>query len=242
MLHLIAKHKLNINDIPITVLVDQYLDYIGQMAENDMEIAGEFLEMAARLIYIKTVSLLPRHEEAEQLKKELQGRLVEYSICREMAAQLREMYSGDVIFVRKPMKLDFDTSYNIIHDAEVLRKAYLGIGVKKDKDEPVTSSAFSALVSKKFVPVTAKIVYILRRLYDCGKCSLGALFDDMESRSDRIAAFLAVLELTKSGRICLNSDSTEITFNSEYVPEEGDEVRSDFDEEDKKENDDDDIR
>ena len=65
LLHLISKHKLNINDIPIVQLVNQYLDYVRQMQEQDFDIAGEFLEMAARLIYIKTVSLLPRHEEAE---------------------------------------------------------------------------------------------------------------------------------------------------------------------------------
>ena len=71
LLHLISKHKLNINDIPIVELVNQYLDYVRKMENADFEIAGDFLEMAARLIYIKTVSLLPRHEEAEQLKKEL---------------------------------------------------------------------------------------------------------------------------------------------------------------------------
>lgn len=69
LLHLISKHKLNINDIPIIELVNQYLDYVRKMQEEDFDIAGEFLEMAARLIYIKTVSLLPRHEEAETLKR-----------------------------------------------------------------------------------------------------------------------------------------------------------------------------
>ena len=61
LLHLISKHKIDINDIPILLLVEQYLDYVRQMKEEDMEIASEFLEMAARLIYIKTVSLLPVH-------------------------------------------------------------------------------------------------------------------------------------------------------------------------------------
>ena len=70
LLHLISKHKLNINDIPIVTLLDQYMEYIDKMSEQNMEIAGEFLEMAARLVYIKTVSLLPQHEEAEQLKKD----------------------------------------------------------------------------------------------------------------------------------------------------------------------------
>ena len=62
LLHLISKHKIDINDIPILLLVEQYLDYVRQMKEEDMEVASEFLEMAARLIYIKTVSLLPVHE------------------------------------------------------------------------------------------------------------------------------------------------------------------------------------
>ena len=73
LLHLISKHKLNINDIEISKLLEQYLDVIAEMKMADLEVASEFLEMAARLVYIKTVSLLPRHEEAEDLKKELTG-------------------------------------------------------------------------------------------------------------------------------------------------------------------------
>ena len=234
LLHLISKHKLNINDIQISLLVDQYMEYIDRMAVNNMEIAGEFLEMAARLIYIKTVSLLPKYKEAEELKKELEGRLIEYSLCRETAALLKEKYNGGGVFVRAPMKLKFDTSYSLFHDAEELRKAYLGMGMKKIKEEPVTSSAFSAIVSKKFVPVSAKIVYILKKLYEDGCCSLVNIFGDMKSRSDRVAAFLAVLELTKMGRIVLNDDNTEITFNNDYRVKEGEDIRSDFDEEDKK--------
>ena len=71
LLHLISKHKLNIYDIPIFELVEQYTDYVRQMKEADMDVASEFIEMAARLIYIKTVSLLPVYEEAKQLKEEL---------------------------------------------------------------------------------------------------------------------------------------------------------------------------
>ncbi|UKI23801.1 MAG: segregation/condensation protein A [Anaerotruncus sp.] len=73
---------MNINDIPIVELVNQYLDYVRQMKNADFDVAGDFLEMAARLIYIKTVSLLPRQEEAEQLKKELTGELIEYRDCK----------------------------------------------------------------------------------------------------------------------------------------------------------------
>ena len=82
LLHLIAKHKLNIYDIPITALLEQYLDYIEQMKMADLEVTSDFLAMAAHLVYIKTVSLLPKHEEAETLKQELQGQLLEYQLCR----------------------------------------------------------------------------------------------------------------------------------------------------------------
>ena len=69
LLSLISKHKLDIYDIPISELVDQYMDYVRKMQEADMDVASEFLEMAARLVYMKTVSLLPSQEEAEELKK-----------------------------------------------------------------------------------------------------------------------------------------------------------------------------
>lgn len=82
LLHLISKHKLNINDIPIVELVNQYLDYVRQMKNADFDVAGDFLEMAARLIYIKTVSLLPRQEEAEQLKKSSRASLSNTAIAK----------------------------------------------------------------------------------------------------------------------------------------------------------------
>ncbi len=90
LLHLITKHKLDIYDIPIIELVDQYTAYVRNMQDSDMEVASEFLEMAARLVYIKTVSLLPVYEEAEELKKELTGELLEYRDCKILAKKLSE--------------------------------------------------------------------------------------------------------------------------------------------------------
>ena len=107
LLHLISKHKLNINDIPIIELVNQYLDYVRKMQEEDFDIAGEFLEMAARLIYIKTVSLLPRHEEAETLKKELTGELIEYRDCKLMAKELSTHTDGFDRYVRPPQAVSY---------------------------------------------------------------------------------------------------------------------------------------
>ncbi len=228
LLHLISKHKLNISDIPIMVLVEQYLDYISNMAEQDMEIAGEFLEMAARLIYIKTVSLLPRKEEAEELKKELQGRLIEYSMCKLAAENLRALYIGDAYAVREPMKIDTDCVYSLSHSPEELAAAYAGMALKKKKtNEELAPSAFSKLVSRKFVSVTSKIIYVLKRLYKDGKCTMEGLFSGMTDRSERVASFLAVLELTKSGRILLSDDNSEITF-SNNAPSDESEIEREF--------------
>lgn len=213
LLHLISKHKLNINDIPILTLVEQYLDFIDGLGGQDMETAGEFLEMAARLIYIKTLSLLPRKEEAEELKKELQGRLIEYSLCKIAAANMREIYIGDAFAVRRPLELETDFSYSLRHSPEELLAAYKGLGTRKAVKEELKASAFSKLVSKKFVTVTSKIVYVLKKLYGSGKCTMEGLFGEISDRSDRVAAFLAVLELTKSGRVLLSDDNSELTLN-----------------------------
>lgn len=215
LLHLISKHKLNINDIPIVTLLDQYMEYIDRMSEQNMEIAGEFLEMAARLVYIKTVSLLPQHEEAEQLKKELQGKLIEYSLCKKAAELMKERYIGNVNAVRKPLKIEFDNTYTNIHEPKELLDAYLKIQVKP-QNEKIRTEAFNTIVKKKIVSVTSKIIYVLRHLYKSGSCMMDGLFAGMTNRSERVATFLAILELTKSGRIWLNDDNTVITFNKNH--------------------------
>lgn len=213
LLHLITKHKLNIHDIPIITLLEQYLNYMDQMAEMDMEITGEFLEMAARLIYIKTISLLPVPEEAEEMKQELQGRLIEYSLCKQAASLLREQYQGSAVFVRKPMKLEIDNTYALIHDSQELLDSYQKIMVKEKERRPVEPAAFSKLVSKKFVSVTTKILFVLRKLYTANQIAMASLFEGMQDRSERVATFLAILELTRSGRIIFNEDNTQIFFN-----------------------------
>ena len=100
LLNLITKHKLNIYDIEISKLLEQYMAFIDEAHRQDLELAGEFLEMAARLIYIKTAALLPKPEEAEQLKKELEGALIELSLCKIAAKELSERSVGSEIFVR----------------------------------------------------------------------------------------------------------------------------------------------
>jgi len=166
-------------------------------------------------VYIKTVSLLPQREEAEQLKKELQGRLIEYSLCKKTAEIMRERYIGNVFAVRGQLIVEFDNTYPIIHDPQELLDAYMKIQIKPP-EEKVKTEAFNAIVKKKIVSVTSKIIFVLRRLYKSGSCFMDGLFAGLTDRSERVAVFLAVLELTKSGRIMLNDDNTVITFNREH--------------------------
>lgn len=216
LLYLISKHKLNINDIQISLLLEQYLEYIDGIEEQDFEYAGEFLDMAARLILIKTLSLLPKHEEAVEMKQELQGRLIEYSICKQAAARLRECYKGDVIYVKKPSEIKIVKTYTLTHSPDDLLAAYFGISSQRLRNSPVQASVFKPIVSKRIVSVSSKILYVLRRLYKTGKCDMRDLYDGITDRSEKIATFLAILELTKSGRIMLNDDNSEITFDREH--------------------------
>lgn len=210
LLFLISNHKLDIYDIEISALLEQYLDFIDGLDEQDLELAGEFLEMAARLIYIKTVSLLPKPNEAEELKRELQGTLIEYSVCKQAALRLKEAYAGSEIFVRRPMTIPADKSYGRLHSPELLAEAYMGISARSRNDRPLSSSVFRPLVSRKIVSVGSKVVYILRRLYTVGEYDMDKLFDGLAGRSERIATFLAVLELAKGGRITISDDNKRV--------------------------------
>ncbi|MGN0459895.1 MAG: segregation and condensation protein A, partial [Ruminococcus sp.] len=112
LLTLIAKNKIDICDIVISDLIDQYLEQIKLMQEKEMDIASEFLQMASRLVYIKSVMLLPKYEEeAEELKKELTGQLIEYQLCKEIALMLSEEISFGY-FTKEPSKMNFDTTYD----------------------------------------------------------------------------------------------------------------------------------
>ena len=213
LLHLITKHKLNIHDIEISLLLEQYMEYIHQLDHEDLEDAADFLEMAARLIYIKTVSLLPQDEEAQELKKELEGRLIEYSQCKCLAQILAQTYAGGEIFVRKPVQIPVDKTYTREHDPMILFEAYLGLSEKARSEKPINAKLFQPIVSYKVVSVGSKIVYILKRLYTVGVCDLSHIYDGMQTKSERVATFLAILELTKSGRIVLNDDNTQISFS-----------------------------
>ena len=208
ILQLISKHKLNIYDIEITKLLEQYMDYIQQ--SQQMEIASEFLEMASRLVYIKSVSLLPKHEELEeQLKQELTGQLIEYTLCRQVAQLLKKRYVGDELFYRQPQQLERQTQYALTHDAHILLEAYLSaVGRRRMPQEE--RKAFEPMMARRVVSVQSRIVVVMKILYRQQRAPFLSLFEGSTDRSEVVATFLAVLELMKNKRVMLEEDGSTI--------------------------------
>lgn len=208
LLNLISKNKLNIYDIPIAELLEQYMEQIERMQAADLDVASEFLEMAARLVHIKSVSLLPKHEEEEELRRELTGQLLEYQQCKETAEKLRTLVSFDRM-VRAQAKIPADHAYKRHHEPEEMLAAYLSaLGRKRNNVQP-TSEAFSGIVTKKIVSVTSQIIFVLRSLWKRRKITFSELFHGKKDSSERIAAFLAVLELVKGKRLRVDGEGED---------------------------------
>ena len=209
LLHLISKNKLNIYDIEISVLLAQYMEHIDKMKEKNMDVASEFLEMAARLVYIKTVSLLPKHEESEELKKELSGELIEYQECKKVAKILSENIDFNS-FTRDSANIDYDMSYKKKHDLKEIYNAYLTVIGKNKNKIPVKKEEFSGIVSRKIVSVSSRIIFVLKKLKRVKKLKYEALFEDSKNKSELVATFLAVLELVKGRELCIDDENNVV--------------------------------
>lgn len=211
LLTLIAKNKLNIYDINISQLLEQYMEQIKLMQDNDMDVASEFLEMAARLVYIKTVMLLPQHDEVDSLKEELSAELLEYSVCKQMAKELSTMTDGFGRFVRSQMKIECDKTYKRKHEAVELIDAYLSAVGRGLRHLPPPVDNFKPLVAKKIVAVSTKVISILRNLRKKTKVKWKSLFAESKSRSELVATFLAILELVKARRVTVDGEGEKMT-------------------------------
>lgn len=208
MLMLIQKHKLNIQDIEITVLLDQFMLYLERMTEADIEVTSDFLEMAARLILIKSAALLPK-EEAEQMKRELQGALIELALCKTMAGRLKRRFQGDTVFVRDPVQIDIDTTYRLTHQPEEILLAYSAISERSRRKASFNMRPPVPVVEKSYVTVFTGIFSILKNLRLKHNVSMSELYEG-QPRSRKVATFLAILELSKDGRIIISEDGTSI--------------------------------
>lgn len=223
LLSLIAKHKLDIYDIPISQLLEQYLEYISQMQSHDMDVASEFLEMASRLVYIKTMMLLPKHEEeAEMLKIELEGQLLEYSVCKQVAAELRKSDVGRDIYVRKTEEIEIPKTFTGTSDKQKLLEAYLAVAGRRERKLPPSASAFTRIVAHKMVSIRSRVILIMERIMGKKNVPISEIWGQAGDRFELVATFLAVLELISHSRVSVSDDGSLISYNNKGGDEEWD--------------------
>lgn len=203
LLALVAKNKMSIYDIEIMTLIDQYMQVVDQAGLQDMDSMSEFVSMAARFVQMKSYLLLPKSDEAERMKEELTGLLVEYSACKRVAGQLGEMAKGIFIAVRKPVEVEPDFTYKHTHKPAALLRAYMNMKGRISTKKAPRQEQFEEIVSAPFVSVSSRVVHVLRGLVTGKVQKLKQLFvkGSDSTRGETVATFLAVLELIRGGRL-----------------------------------------
>lgn len=214
LLHLIDKNKIDIYDIPIVVITEQYLDYIRQMETEDMNVMSEFLVMAATLLDIKCKMLLPKevNEEGqeEDPRAELVAKLLEYKMYKYMSFELRDRQvdAGKTLFkqatlpkevaeYRQPVnyeELVGDMTLNKLHEIfkSMMRR-------QEDKIDPIRSTF--GKIEKDEVNMDEKILYVEAMIREHKRFSFRRLLESQCSKMEIIVTFLVILEMMKTGKI-----------------------------------------
>lgn len=212
LLYLIQKQELDIYDIPIAKITDQYLEYIGLMESLDLEIAGEFLVMTATLMEIKSMMLLPPEEtpEGEEIdpRAELVNRLLEYQRFKEAALQLEQLES-----IRRDLVGRAPTQLESFEEGKEQQLEWWDLSLydlmkaMRNVLEGMTARSAEAPYQEVFeerVTVEGKIQFILELLRKTPVLYLSRLFDGSRSRMGKIAVVLASLELARASEVRLN--------------------------------------
>jgi segregation and condensation protein A len=198
LLHLIKKHEVNIYDIPIALITAQYLQYLELMQELNLDVAGDFLVMAATLIHIKSRTLLPRpapeqEDPQEDPRDALVRRLIEHQKFKAAAEMLHEKETvrsaqwthgviADIAGDKPEPEVEVDLFSLITAFRTVLQRA---------KQRPVVQ------VPGEQIPIEVRIEQLLERLSETEACGFVDLFDDTAGRAEMIVTFLALLEMIR---------------------------------------------
>ena len=216
LLSLIQKNKVSITDIPISLICDQYIEYITQAQRLDMELASEFIVMASELMLIKSKMLLPKEdEEEEDPRATLTDALLRYQQAKEAATKLSPMYafySGRM--VKDTDEISVDKTFVADQDVTALCSAVRRIIAYNNALERATKTAFKPMISKPIIPVEVKIVSIIKTVESRGTASLEDILIDEATLPDMIASFLGVLELIKVRKL-LVADSVDGEWDKE---------------------------
>ena len=236
ILHLLSKNKMEIKDIQISLILEQYLQWLDTRKELDLEVASEFVTMASHLVYIKTRMLLSIHDEEAQTEMEqliatleAHQRNENYLKIKEIVPQLDRRYSYGRDFITKtPEPIQPDKSYRYVHDKEDIRKAMLLVLARTDNKLPPPVSAFQGIVGREPYPVADKAGEIIQRLLKFGVTRFRALFKGNRSRSEIVATFIAVLELCKASKLRLAGTEEDCTVTCTQDGESSMEFTSDI--------------
>lgn len=220
LLHLIEKNQVNIYDIPIVTITEQYLEYLEAMQTQDLDVMSEFLVMAATLISIKAKMLLPNEEEEaeeeEDPRAELVRRLLEYKMYKYAASELKDMeLDASYALYRQPAIPDEVAAYqeeidlNELCDGITLSRLneIFRMVMKKqvDKIDPIRSRF--GTIEKEEVSIEDRMNYIREEVRGLKGISFRTLLEMQASRNNIIVTFLAVLELMKVGAITVRQDN-----------------------------------
>ncbi len=211
LLALIQKNKVSITDIPISLICDQYMEYITEAERLDMDIAAEFIVMASELMLIKSKMLLP-HDDSDESdpRAVLTDALLRYAQAKEAAAKLSPMYayySGRM--VKDTDEISVDKTFVAEQDVTALCAAIRRIIAYNNALEHAATTTFTPMISNPIIPVEIKIVSILKTIERRGIASLEELIIDEVTLPDLIASFLGVLELVKIRRLLVDDDQSD---------------------------------
>ena len=230
LLHLIEKNKVSIYDIPIVLITEQYLDYVGKMDHEDLNIVSEFMLMAATLIDIKTRMLLPpeKDEEGEEIdpREELVERLVEYKTYKLLAGRLtageseaeQHLYKGPTlpgeVLAYKP-EVDLDELLENVTLKRMQQIFNMLMNRQAEKIDPVRSRF--GTITRNPVKLGDKINHVFEYARNKKKFSFMELLVKEEDRHGLVVTFLAVLELMKIGAVTAVQEETFGDIELEWI-------------------------
>ena len=230
LLHLIEKNKIDIYDIPIALITEQYMDYLKEMEKQDLDNMSEFLVMAATLLKIKSRMLLPQEEtdeeEPEDPRQELVERLLEYKMYKFMSLELRDRHTdADKMMFKKstlpPEVANFKEEINLeelIGDLTLSKLNDIFQAVMKkqvDKIDPVRSTF--GKIEKEEVNLSVKMRYVQEYGLANKKFSFRKLLEEQSDKMDLIVTFLCILELMKMGRVSIVQEEIFDDIFIEYL-------------------------
>lgn len=206
LVHLIDKNKLDIYDIKITDIADQYIDYINQMERMNLDVASEFLVIASTLVYLKSKELLPKEvdDEAELTEEELIARIIEYKKYKEISKKFKEFYQeNSKRFYKLPDQIELPKQkLEKTYKKEELAKRYERLlEAEKNKINLNAKNIEKIAIIEKFT-VASKVKDMLRVLIKNKSFIFNKLFSIKEkSRPEVVTAFSGLLELSRRSKV-----------------------------------------